>query len=118
MHLLFRLNKGKGILVLLYLIVSSLVTAELVGLLERNVGSVFASIDFYTTIGISFLLASLWTHLTKDDYYKDREGNKKKMDTVNSFIFIKMKTWAVIFFCVAFIFFGNAWFHYFNPAPF
>ena len=118
MHLLFRLNKGKGILVLLYLIVSSLVTAELVGLLERNVGGIFASIDFYTTIGISFLLASSWTHLTKDDYYKDREGNKKKMDTVNSFIFIQMKTWAVIFFCVAFIFFCNASFHYFSPATF
>lgn len=118
MHLLFRLNKGKGILVLLYFIVSSLVTAELVGLLERNVGGIFASIDTYTTIGISFLLASIWTHQTKDDYYKDREGNKIKMDTVNSFIFIKMKTWAIIFFFVAFIFFGIAWFHYFSPVAF
>ena len=81
MHLLFRLNKGKGILVLLYLIVSSLVTAELVGLLERHAGGVFASIDTYTIIGISFLLVAIWTHLTKDDYYKDREGNRKKMDT-------------------------------------
>jgi len=118
MHLLFRLNKGKGILVLLYLIVSSLVTAELVGVLHRNVGGSFASIDFYTTIGISFLFASIWTHLTKDDYYKDRKGSRKKMDTVNSFIFIQMKTWAVIFFCLALIFLGNAWFHYFSRSTF
>jgi len=118
MHLLFPLNKGKGILVLLYLIVSSLVTAELVGVLDRNVGGIFASIDTYTTIGISFLFASAWTHLTKDDYHKDRDGNKKKMDTINSFIFIKMKTWAVIYFCLALIFSGNAWFHYFSKSTF
>jgi len=118
MHLLFRLNKGKGILVLLYLIVSSLVTAELVGVLHRNTSGIFSTIDFYTTIGFSFLFASVWTYLTRDDYYKDRDGNKKKMDTVNSFIFIQMKTWAIIFFCSALIFSGNAWFHYFNPATF
>lgn len=69
----------------------------LVGVLNRNVGGLFSKIDFYTTVGLSFLFASIWTYLTKDDYYKDREGNKKKMDTVNEFFWIKMKIWAFVF---------------------
>lgn len=118
MHLLFRLNKGKGILVILYFIVSLLVSALLVGTLNRNIGGVFSQIDFYTTAGIAFLFSSIWTHLTKDDFYKDREGKRKKMNTVNSFIFIKMKIWAIIFFCAAIFFLGNLMFHYFKPAMF
>lgn len=118
MHLLFRLNKGKGILVILYLIVSLLVTAELVGLLHRNIGGIFSKIDFYTTAGISFLLAALWTYLTKDDYYKDRNGKKEKMDTENSLIFIQMKTWAVIFCCAGIFFLGNLLFQYLKPTTF
>ena len=118
MHLLFRLNKGKGILVLLYFIVCSLITAEIVGVLNRNIGGFFSKIDFYTTIGISFLLASIWTYLTKNDYYKDSEGKKKKMDTVNSFIFIQMKIWAIIFFGAALLFLGNLLFHYFRASTF
>jgi len=118
MRLLLWLNKGKGILVILYFIVSLLVTAMLVGTLHRNIGGIFSQIDFYTTAGIAFLFTSIWTHLTKDDYYQDREGNRKKMDTVNSFLFIKMKIWALIFFCAALLFLGNLLFHYFKPTTF
>ncbi|MEP6951568.1 MAG: hypothetical protein ABI863_19915 [Ginsengibacter sp.] len=118
MHLLFRLNKGKGILVILYFIVSSFAIAMLVGILHRNVTGIFSKIDFYTTVGVSFLVAATWTHLTKNDFYKDREGNKKKMDTINSFIFIEMKIWAIIFACAGLFFLGNLVFHYFQPAKF
>ncbi|MEO7121498.1 MAG: hypothetical protein ABIY62_10390 [Ginsengibacter sp.] len=118
MHHLFRLNKGKGILVILYCIVSLLGTAMVVGALNRNIGGIFSQIDFYTTAGIAFLFTSIWTYLTKDDYYKDREGYRKKMDTVNSFIFIKMKIWAIIFSCAALFFFGNLALHYFKQQTF
>jgi hypothetical protein len=118
MRLLFLLNKGKGILVILYFIVSSLVTAMFVGILHRNTGGIFSKIDFYTTIGLSFLFASIWTYLTKDDFYKDRDGNKKKMETVNSFIFIEMRIWAFIFVCASLFFLDNLLFHYFKPVKF
>jgi len=72
-------------------------------------------IDFYSNIGITFMLTSIWTYLTKDDFYKDKEGNKVKMDTVNSFIFLPMKVWAIIFLLAAVIFLGNSFFHYFPP---
>ena len=108
--------KNKGILVMLYVIVSFIGTAMLVGILHRNAGGIFSQIDFYTTIGIAFLIAAAWTYRTKDDYYKDRYGNKKKMDTVHEFFFIKMGTWVFIFLCAALIFLGNLVFNYFSPA--
>jgi hypothetical protein len=116
MRLLFWLNKGKGILVIFYFIVSFFVTMILVGLHDRNFGGFSSQIDFYTTIGIAFLFTSIWTYLTKDDFYKDRDGNRRKLDTVNSLIFIKMKIWAIIFFCAGLFFLGNLLFHYFKST--
>ena len=90
--------KSKGLLIILYLVVSFIGTAILVGVLHRNTTGPLSKIDFYTTLGITFLITSIWTYLTKDDYYRDREGNKRKMDTVNELFFIKMKIWVFIFF--------------------
>ena len=103
---------------MLYLIVSFIGTAMIMGALNRNVGGVFSKIDFYTTIGIAFLISGIWTYLTKDDFYKDREGNKKKMDTVHEFFFIKMEIWAYIFCVAALLFLGNSLFKYFSPVEF
>lgn len=107
--------KNKGILVLLYLIVCFIGTAILVGVLHRNYGGIFSKIDFYTGIGFAFLFASIWTYLTKDDYYVDKAGNKKKMDTANEFFWISMRAWAIIFLIVSSIFFANLVFNYFDP---
>jgi membrane protease YdiL (CAAX protease family) len=107
--------KNKGILVLLYIIVCFIGTAILVGVLHRNYGGIFSKIDFYTGLGFACLFTSIWTYLTKDDYYKDKEGNRKKMDTVNEFFWINMRIWAIIFLIASFIFFGNLLFNYFEP---
>jgi hypothetical protein len=116
MSILFRLNKGRGILVLLYLIVCLIGTAVLIGILNRNVGGIFKRIDFYATAGVAFVFAGIWTYFTRDDYYKDREGNKKKMDTINSFGLISMRIWSFIFFGIGSVLFGNLIFHYFPVA--
>jgi hypothetical protein len=106
--------KNKGLLVLLYLIVCLIGTAMLVGVLHRNYGGIFSKIDFYTTLGFALLFSAIWTYLTKDDFYRDREGNKMKMDTVNEFFWIRMEIWAYIFFGACLVCFGNLLFHYFG----
>jgi|HubBroStandDraft_4_1064222.scaffolds.fasta_scaffold161481_1 hypothetical protein len=108
--------KNKGLLVVLYVIVCMIGTAEIIGVLHRNVGGIFSRIDFYTALGFSFLFAATWTYLTKDSFYKDKDGNKKKMETSNEFFWIKMKIWAYIFLGVSVLFFGNLIFHYFEPV--
>ena len=107
--------KNKGILILVYVFSCVFGTFLIIGWLHRNVGGIFSKIDIYTGAGIGLLLAALWTHLTKDDYYKDSEGNKVMMDMENSFFFISMKIWSFIFLAAGLIFLGNLLFHYF-PA--
>ena len=106
--------KNKGILILPILIGSTIATAILNGVLSRNIGGIFSKIDIYSTFGFAFLFAGIVTYLIKDDFYKDRQGNKKKMDTINSFFFIKMQVWALIFLGISLLFFGNLLLHYFN----
>jgi hypothetical protein len=113
---MFIFYKNKGLLILLYVIVSLIGTALIVGFLHRNVGGFFSNIDFYTTLGIAFLIAGIWTYLTRYDYYKDRNGNKKKMDTVHELFFIKMKYWAYLFFVLSVVFIANIIFNYFDPV--
>jgi putative Ca2+/H+ antiporter (TMEM165/GDT1 family) len=113
---MFIVYKNKGLLVLLYLIVSFIATAILAGVLHRNLGGIFSKIDFYTTVGFAFLFTAVWTWLTQYDFYIDREGNKKKMDTVNELFWMSMKTWSYIFLGASFLFIGNLMFHYFAPV--
>jgi ribose/xylose/arabinose/galactoside ABC-type transport system permease subunit len=109
---MFLVYKNKGLLILLYLIVCLIGTAMLVGVMNRSVGGMFPKIDFYSTLGISLLFTVLWTYLTKDDFYKDRNGNKVKMDTPNEFFWISMKTWVRIFLVLAVLLLSNSLFHF------
>lgn len=111
---MLAIYKNKGLLVPVYLIVCFFGTAEIHGVLHRNFGGAFSKIDMYIDLGFTFLLAAVWTYLTKDSSYKDKNGNKKKLDTVNSLFFIRMNLWAYIFLAASLIFFGNQLFHYFG----
>jgi len=113
MNLFFKLSKGKGILIFLYWVVSTILCTVIVTFLGNNVWPSLSTFDFYTTEGVAFLVTALWTYLTKDNYYKDKEGNKKKMDTVNSFAGVNMGIWSFIFLSAGLIFLGNLLFHYF-----
>lgn len=103
-HLILKLNKGKGILIIVYYIVSLMAVALLSGILQRNVGGIFSKINYFFVVGVSFMIASGWTYLTKDEYYTDKYGDRKKLDMVHSFAFIEMKTWVKIFFCMSLVF--------------
>lgn len=111
---MFLHSKNKGLLVLLYLIVCLIGTAVIVGELARNYGGIFSKFDFYTTLGFALLFTAAWTYLTKDDYYKDTEGNKVKMDMENEFFWIRMEIWVYIFVALSLVCFGNLVFHYFG----
>ena len=100
--------KNKGILIIVYLIVCLIGTAIIVNVLRSYVGGVFAQIHFHAGVGFALLLAGIWTYFTKDDYYKDREGNKKKMDIENSFFFMNMAIWSYIFFGLSLLFFASS----------
>ena len=110
--------KNKGILVAPYFIGSLIGTAILSGVLKRNVGGIFAKADFYDIIGSAFLVCAAITYITRNDYYKDRYGQKQKIDIPNEFFFISMQTWAYIFVIAAAVFFGNSFFGYFGKADF
>ena len=105
--------KNKGILVPIYVIVSLTVTSMLFGVLQRNIGGIFSMLNFYFPAGIAFLVVSIWLHLTKDDYYKDKTGNKKKLEAINTFFFMKLEIWVIIFAIVGFILLANSFFNYF-----
>ncbi len=47
-------------------------------------------------LGAGLLFAAIWTNYTKNDYYKDAEGNKVNVATENSLYVISMKYWVYI----------------------
>lgn len=79
--------KNKGVLVVLYFVVSALAC---ILLLKDLIGTMAA-------FGAGLLVAAAWTYLTKDDYYRDKNNVRQKMDTPNEFFFISMKIWSYIF---------------------
>jgi len=106
--------KNKGLLVLLYIIVSLFAVALIVGILHRNIGGWFSKINLSGTAGTGFLISSVWTYITKDDYYTDSNGNRKKMDIVNELFFIRMEIWSYILAIVGLFFLGNSFLKYFG----
>tara|TARA_R110002096_G_scaffold86072_6_gene198459 strand:- start:1494 stop:1838 length:345 start_codon:yes stop_codon:yes gene_type:complete len=83
--------KNKGLLVIAYLMVSMFLTALVLGVLKRNFGGVFMSIDLNQSIGIGFLLSAIWTFLTRNDFYLNSSGEKVKMKTRNEFFLFQCK---------------------------
>lgn len=103
-------------LVVLYFIVSMIGTVIIIGSLHRNIGGFFSLIDSFGSLGIGSLVTALWTYLVKDDYFRDREGRKKKMDTVNEFFFISMEIWSYIFAVAGLISIGISIVNYVNAT--
>lgn len=104
--------KNKGLLVILFFIVSMIGTAILFGTLERNVGGIFKEMPTSVGIATGLFISAIWTFATKDDFYRDKEGNRKKMDTVNELFFISMKWWAIIFLLLGIFALTDLIFHY------
>jgi hypothetical protein len=95
--------KGKGGLIIIYLLLSTI----LVGLISRLLHQHKIECDNYLTMSIVLLLSALCTYLTKDVYVKDKEGNKIKVDFRSSLFFIDMKYWVYILLVGAAILFSR-----------
>ena len=87
--------KGKGIMIFLYLIVTLIVLAVIYRLLIENLNFP-TDLPFEGFIGMVLIVTGIWTKLTAEDYYIDKEGRKKYLDIENELFFIKMKTWGLI----------------------
>ncbi len=87
--------KGKGILIFLYFIVTAIVFAIINALLKEYLG--FSNtVPIAVFMGIVLIATGIWTKLTAEDYYIDKEGRKQYLDIENDLFFIKMKTWGLI----------------------
>ena len=86
--------KGKGIMIFLYFIVTVIVLAILNRLLIETLEMPSAAIEAF--MGIVLIITGIWTKLTADDYYIDKEGRKKYLEIENSLFFIRMSTWGLI----------------------
>jgi len=91
--------KNKGFLVPFYVLVSLLGTAITVGVLKRNFTRLSA-LEPKTTIviGIGLIISSIWTYLTREDFVKNKWGEKILIEMKNEFYFLSMKTWSFILF--------------------
>src|SRR5687767_4644227 len=86
--------KGKGIMIFLYFIVTVIVLAIANRLLIETFGMTSAPIEVF--MGIVLIVTGIWTKLTAEDYYIDKEGRKKYLEIENDLFFIKMATWGLI----------------------
>jgi hypothetical protein len=86
--------KGKGIMIFLYFIVSVIAIAVLNSLIIENLGIGKAPIEVF--MGLVLIVTGIWTRLTAEDYYIDKEGRKKYLEIENELFFIKMSVWGLI----------------------
>lgn len=87
--------KGKGILIFLYFIVTGIGLAIVYRILIEHLGlSDKAPVEVF--MGLVLIITGIWTKLTADTYYIDKEGKKRFLDIENDLFFIKMKTWGFI----------------------
>jgi hypothetical protein len=89
--------KGKGILIIVYFSVSTIVLGITYRLLIENFEFLKnIELPFLVFAGFVLIVTGLWTKLTAETYYVDKQGRKKTLDIVNDFFFIKMSTWGII----------------------
>ncbi len=96
--------ENKGILIPIYLVVSIIATAT--GgraIYEVLIGPEVPDSFIFIGMGVASLITALWTYLTKNDYYTDRNGVKQSMEIRHSFFFIKNDYWVYIFFALGII---------------
>lgn len=64
------------------------------GILIEIFEMVTAPIEIY--VGLIFIVTGIWTRLTAEDYYIDKEGRRRSLDLDNELFFIKMSIWGLI----------------------
>lgn len=89
---MFIPNEGKGGLIIIFLFISAVLT----GISYRVFGDFFnmdKNVHPGVLLGIMLIITGMLTRWTANDYYTNREGQKKPIEFFDSLFFIKMKTW-------------------------
>ena len=63
-------------------------------IINRDVWNGICSIEVF--MGIVLITTGIWTKLTAEDYYIDKEGRKKSLWIENELFFIRMAVWGLI----------------------
>jgi hypothetical protein len=87
--------RGKGILIFLYFIVTVITLAALFAVLKEYLG-LSNSLPVEVFMGLVLIVTGIWTKLTAEDFYINKEGRKVLLDLENDLFFIKMKIWGLI----------------------
>jgi hypothetical protein len=87
--------KGKGIMIFLYLIVTVIVLGIITKILTENFEFIKGA-PFEVFMGFVLIVTGIWTRLTAEDYYIDKEGRKKYLEIENELFFIRMTVWGLI----------------------
>lgn len=88
--------KGRGILIIVYFIV----TAMVMGIGYRLIYEYFEMSSphpsIWTFLGCILIATGIWTRFTSKDTYIDASGREREINLENEFYFIKMHTWGII----------------------
>ena len=95
--------ENKGILIPVYWIVSFISTVVIFEYLHEKNIMPKGEHNLRLVLIISFVITGVWALLTSNDYYKNDDGEKVKVEIDNSFFWIKMKYWIYIFLALALI---------------
>lgn len=87
--------KGRGILIVVYFIVTTLVVGIGYRLIYEYFGLSGPHPSVWTILGCILILTGFWTRFTAKDSYIDPSGREKEIDLENEFFFIKMQTWGI-----------------------
>ena len=88
--------KGKGIMIFLYFIVTTIVVSIINRLIIVDMFGISSEAPIEIFMGMVLITTGIWTKVTADDYYIDKEGRRKYLEIENSLFFIKMSTWGLI----------------------
>lgn len=92
---------------ILYFIVTTIVLAIVYRLLIEYL-NLPSEIPITVFLGFVLITTGLWTRLTAEDYYIDKQGRRKYLDIENELFFIRMRTWGILLplVGVGFLFYG------------
>jgi hypothetical protein len=85
--------RNRGILVPIIFILSIIISLLIDSFVLKRFNVVLST---QIIIGIGVILSSVITYLLRDDYYKDKNGKKEKIEVEHSFFFISMASWSYV----------------------
>ena|ERR1035437_1131497 len=93
--------KGKGILVPVIAIVPIIASSLLTKVFEETFFvHKFHGNVYQIAFGIALIVSGFWNNYASEDYYFDDDGEKHFMEFQNQFMWIEMKLFSYVFWCI------------------